>query len=83
MKKHHNKALVPRIDNSRRKQPVKTSDLFKMSKFKKVPPKISSHREDGDPAIIGITNKLNKTNIDGVAKAAEGNQTHSKAWCPV
>ena len=71
MKKHHNKTVVTRMNNSRTKQSVKTSELFKMSKFTKVPPKISSHRQHGDPAILGITNKLHKTKIHSVAKAAE------------
>jgi hypothetical protein len=75
MKKHHNKTVVPRSENSGKQQSVKSSDLFKMSKFKKVSAKISSRRQDGDPAIVGITCSLNKTHI---AKAAE-----SKAWCPV
>jgi hypothetical protein len=75
MKKHHNKTVVPRSNTTGKKQSVKNSDLFIMSKFKKVPAKISSRRQDGDPAMIGITSSLNKTHI---AKAAE-----AKAWCPV
>lgn len=70
MKKHHNKTVAPRSDTSSKKKLVKSSDLFKMSKFKKVPAKISSRRQVGDPAIIGLTAKLNKTHI---AKAAEEN----------
>jgi hypothetical protein len=77
MKKHHNRKVVQRTPT--KKGSEQHAHLFKMSKFKKVPAKISSTRDKNDPAITGLTTKLDAivmtdaltSNKSNIAKAAE------------
>lgn len=54
---------------------VKDSKPFIMSKFKKIPAKISSQRPKSDPAIVGLTARIEtvqiSTDSNVAAKAAE------------